>query len=310
MIHEHYPSQEEVDRWCDDVRSRADGTAFSAKALDVESYAPQLAVRHTKGNGYVEFTGEFDTFWGYWQPAHAEAPAPLLIHLPGYSHEVSAHPELVTAGYSVLHISPRGYATPTGPDETKRYQDSWPVLPDTVTSLGEEGYVDWLRDALVAVRWAISRDDVDERRVGVFGSSNGGGTAALVTSILGGDVVRALAADVIFLTSFPGNMAREEPGAYWLAKSPLDEIAGDRPDDLAAAWKALGFVDTLSHSHRLTMPTMLVAGGDDACCPPESIRELFDVLPGTRSYSEIAGQCHGHTVPFLRLAASWFGLYV
>lgn len=58
------------------------------------------------------------------------------------------------------------------------------------------------------------------------------------------------------------------------------------------------------------MPTLLTAGSADNVTPPVSIRPLFDALPGTRSYTELSGQSHAYTVPFLRLAAAWFGLYV
>ena len=66
--------------------------------------------------------------------------APLLVHTPGYSAEISTHPELVSLGYNVLHISPLGYATPNGPDETQKRDNTWPVLADTISSHGEKGY--------------------------------------------------------------------------------------------------------------------------------------------------------------------------
>ena len=50
------------------------------------------------------------------------------------------HPELVGAGYNVLHVSPLGYSTPTGPDETKKRDGNWPVLPDSALSGGTKGY--------------------------------------------------------------------------------------------------------------------------------------------------------------------------
>lgn len=313
MLHEHYPTPAEVDDWCAGLWRRAEAVELAARVLDAESYAFQLAVRHTSGNHYVEFTGGgLDRFYGYWQPATGGAPAPTLVHLPGYAHEMSAHPELVAEGFNVLHVSPLGYATPDGPDESKRMGDSWPVLPETVLSLGERGYVDWLASAAAAVRWALGLEGVDARRLGVFGSSNGGGTAALLTSVLsaGGVEVGAVAADVIFLTNFPDMVAQLDPGAYWLAKEHIEHIAAERPGDAPAAWRALGFVDTLSHAHRLTMPVMLTAGTEDTVCPPDSVRSLFECLPGTRSYTELAGQAHGYTVPFLRLASAWFRTYV
>jgi pimeloyl-ACP methyl ester carboxylesterase len=92
-----------------------------------------------------------------------------------------------------------------------------------------------------------------------------------------------------------------------LAFSALGTLSAAQQHD---AWHALGYVDTLSHAHRLTMPVLLTAGSVDGTTPKETIRSLFDRLPGTRSFTEIAGQGHAYTVPFIPLATAWFGMYV
>jgi len=234
----------------------------------------------------------------------------VLLHLPGYGAEMSAHPELVADGYNVLHINPLGYATPHGPDQSKKRQDTWPVLPDTVRSMGKEGYVDWLTEAAAATLWALGQERVDDGRFAFFGTSQGGGTALLMGSIFRDRGVRAVAADVPFLTDFAWVHGNRSGGAYNLIAPPLEALAQEGADRLAAGWKALGLVDTLSHAHRLTMPVLLTAGGDDVTCPPATIRALFDRLPGTRSYTELAGQGHAYTMPFLNLTRAWMRLHV
>jgi cephalosporin-C deacetylase-like acetyl esterase len=87
-------------------------------------------------------------------------------------------------------------------------------------------------------------------------------------------------------------------------------LEAETPEKLPLAWRALGFVDTLSHAHRLTMPVLLTAGTADDVCPPPTIRKFFDTLTGTRSYTELADQTHRYTVPFMHLARAWMGLYV
>ena len=305
---EHYPSAAEVDAWCEDRLARADATDVEAEFLDVELVPGAAHARHTTGV-HVRFRpvgGE--PFWGYWQPAHSGGPAPLAVHLPGYGAEISAHPTICEAGFNVLHVNPRGYCTPEGFNLGKQVDGAWPVLPQTVASLGEHGYVDWYADALVAVRWALGRPSVLPERLGLFGTSQGGGTALILASLLRERNVRAVAADVPFLTNFPLVESMDRPeGAYDLAFGALSGVEGDRRPE---AWRALGFADTISHAHRLTMPTLLTAGGEDEVCPPASIRSLFERLPGTRSYTELAGQGHAYTVAFLSLARAWLSLYV
>ncbi|MBI2192984.1 MAG: acetylxylan esterase [Planctomycetes bacterium] len=311
MLDESYPTPSEVDAWCAELRQRAATATFTASPLDTPSYGYTLAVRHTSGNVYLAFDSpHFERFYGYWQPAPGGGPAPLLVHVPGYGTELSAHPELVAAGFNVLHVNPLGYGTPSGPNEEKKVDGAWPVLPDTIFSFGERGYVDWLRDALVALRWARAQKCVQPDRVGFFGTSQGGGGALLLASLSAGEGVKAVAADVPYLTHFSLMGRQKSPGAYALAFRTLDRVREQHPGRLREAWRALGFIDTLSHAHRLAFPVLLTAGALDLSTPPVSIRSLFEALPGTRSYTELSGQAHAYTVPFLRLASAWFTLYV
>jgi len=302
MIHPHYPTAEEVDAWCESLLKRAEGISVAAHPVDAPQYAYQLGVRHTSGNHYVAFESEGrTTFYGYWQPASPKL-APVLFHLPGYGAEMSAHPELVIEGYNVLHVNPLGYCTPTGPSKP---DCAWTVLPDTVKTKGKQGYVDWLMDAVLAVHWALALPKVNPTRFGFFGSSQGGGTSLLMASIFADHGVRAIAADVPFLTNFPLMLGRENKGAYAGASSAMKSKGGS-----AGEWKALGYIDTLSHAHRLRLPTLLTAGSLDIATPPDSVAALFEALPGTRSYTFLSGQGHGYTMPFIHLAKAWFKLYV
>lgn len=303
-----YPSQTDLDSWCVDLITNAQQQALCVTVADTAPINTAPAARHQQNSSYLAFTKSDDkTFYGYWQPSYSPGPAPLLIHLPGYGAEMCAHPELVTAGYNVLHINPLGYATPLGFDIGKQRNNNWPVLPDTVTSKGESGYRDWLTDALLAIFWACEQPMVQKSRLAIFGTSQGGGTALLLASLLGAEKVRAVAADLPFLTGFPMHTAKKNRGAYEMAYQSLEAM----PDEeQPAAWNALGFIDTLSHAHRLTMPTLLTAGDIDNVCPSDSITALFDLLPGTRSYTVIQGQDHAYTTPFLTLAKAWFGLFV
>ncbi len=223
MMHPNYPTRRQIDDWCERILARSQEEPLTVKHLDAPSYAFQLGVRHTEGNHYVAFEAPGRaTFYGYWQPA-STGPAPVLFHLPGYGAEMSAHPELVEAGFNVLHITPLGYGTPQGPSQVGR---PWPVLPDTVKRRGRQGYVDWLRDAASAVIWALSQKQVEPSRYGFFGSSQGGGTPPLLGSIFAGRGVKAVAADVLYLINFPLMYKQKNRGAYETAFSAMASPAG------------------------------------------------------------------------------------
>lgn len=309
MLQTNYPSASAVNLWCREMLELAEALAVTAQDVSESPvYTFPLRVRHQENARYMAFTtATGETFYGYWQPTQSTSAAPLLIHLPGYGAEMSAHPQLVSRGYNVLHINPLGYSTPTGFDLTKAPGGGWPVLPDTVTTGGTRGYRQWLSQAMAAALWASAQQGVQTERIATFGTSQGGGTALLLGSLLAGRGVKAVAADLPFLTNFPLVYAKSNRGAYEMAFSALDNLADAQQVE---AWRALGYIDTMSHAHRLTMPVLLTAGSIDQVTPKDSIISLFDRLPSTRSFSEFAGQDHAYTVPFLPLATAWFELYV
>lgn len=296
-----YPAQEDISKWVESIWYMAKTTNYEVEPLRQDGFSHSLGVRHVKGYHYVKFNPDgMAAFYGYWQPA-ISTPAPLLVHVPGYGAAISIHPELVSAGYNVICISPMGYVTPSGPDGSKRREGAWPVLPDTIISGAEKGYRVWLANCIMAIKWAMKRPEVIENRVSFFGTSQGGGGALLLGSVYKDKGVRCVAADLPFLTNFP--MARGR-GAYLLAEKALQQL-GDRN----RGWRALGFVDTLSHASRLTIPVILTAGGKDAACPPETVGSLFPILPETRAFVYLNESGHRYTTEFIQMALSWFRLY-
>jgi len=298
---EFYPNSKEVDQWVDSIWELADSMECKVEVLNINANTHSMGNHNNTEFTYIKFNSEgLDPFYGYWQPTHS-TPAPLLVHVPGYGAEMSMHPELISQGYHVLHISPLGYATPSGPDETKKRSDNWPVLPDTVTSSAEKGYKLWLINCILAIKWAQGLQEVLNQRISFFGTSQGGGGALLLGSIYRDKGVRCVAADLPFLTNFPMSSGR---GAYRHATMGLNKVK-----DSSIGWKHLGYIDTLSHAERLTVPVLLTAGVKDDVCPPETIESLFNVLPSTRSLTYLIEGTHRYSREFIPLASSWFRLY-
>ncbi|HZG56267.1 acetylxylan esterase [Paenibacillus sp.] len=300
-LHPHYPGAEEVDAWVESIFRLNDETPCKAEVVQATGFRETFGTpQFGKHFRYVRFEPQgMEPFYAYWQPAHA-GPAPLLVHVPGYGAEMSAHPELVAAGYNVLHINPLGYVTPDGPQSRLRTENDWPVLPDTIASAGQAGYRIWLANCVAAIEWAMKQPSVQPNRVSFFGTSQGGGGALLLGSMYRDRGARAVAADEPFLTHFPLADAR---GAYRRAPIGLERTSPE------AGWRGLGFVDTMNHARRLTLPVLLTAGEADDICPPETIQALFERLPGTRSLTMLSGEGHGYTSVFVPLASAWFRLY-
>ncbi len=298
-----YPGQAEIDRWADQLLEKSETLSVRG------AFSDYMPVTVSFGNGpntlvnrYVCFTvsDERRPFWGYWQPAFNQ-PAPLLINLPGYGGSISLHPQIADLGYNILHISPLGYVTPQSVQKELAMEDgNWPVLPNT--ALGKPGnYEEWITDCLLAVRWAHTQSGVLPNRLSFFGTSQGGGTSLLLASVLGPGKVRCVCADLPFLTDFPASAL--EGDAYGLLKSAYEQT----PHSLF--WNRLGYVDTISHAHRLTMPVMLSAGRADNVCPKETIEHLFSLIPGTRQYTCLENQVHTHSRASMYLFSCWLKMY-
>jgi len=303
MSEQYYPTPEEVDAWCADLLERTGAVSVQGELLeDSPVREPFGNCPNTLVNRHVRFTASDGRrpFYGYWQPA-LKPPAPLLINLPGYGGFMSLHPQLCDQNFHILHISPLGYVTPEGADRSLALPDgNWPVLPNT--ALGRPGgYADWLSDCLLALRWALAQPGVAADRLSFFGTSQGGGGSLLLASILGPERVRCVCADLPFLTGFPYTGLQGE--AYGLLRPVQEQV------EPALFWRRLGFVDTLSHARRLTMPVMLSAGGADDTCPAAAIERLFARLPGTRQYTYLEHQVHTHSRSSMVLFGGWLHLY-
>jgi len=298
-----YPTSRQIDAWGKGMWRFVDSTPYTVEQLDREWDQYRPAVRHCAGGRYVRFSPRGrDPFVAYWQPAFS-TPAPLLVHTPGYGAEISIHPDLVEQGYSVLEVNPLGYVTENGAQKQKmNASGNWPVLYETIETFGRKGYRQWLADCMIAVEWALKQKEAYAGRVSFFGTSQGGGAALLLGSLFRGRGVRCVAADEPFLTNFP--LGKSHGGAYGMVAEGLKKMSNP-----VKAWRTIGFLDTLSHTHRLDIPVLLTAGGSDTACMPCTIQSLFERLPSTRSFTLLEGAAHGYTQEFIHLAAAWFRMY-
>lgn len=296
-----YPNADAVDAWADRLLERAAHTEANA------AFSRYTPIRTSFGNGpnalasrYVRFEAENRRpFYGYWQPA-LKTPAPLVVNLPGYGGSINLHPQINDDGYHILHISPLGYVTPENILEEMAMEDgNWPVLHNTAMGL-PGGYEDWLLDCLLAVRWACEQSDVLGDRLSFFGTSQGGGGSLLMASLLGARV-RCVCADLPFLTAFP--IAKLQGEAYGILQKSANLVP---KQDF---WNRLGYVDTVSHTHRLHAPVMLSSGGRDDLCPPETIAYLFDQLHCTKQYTYLEDGVHTHSRESMYLFRNWLALF-
>jgi cephalosporin-C deacetylase len=194
-------------------------------------------------------------------------------------------------GYAVLQVYPRSQGESAelwkidGPDKL-----TWRVdQPEGYYYQG--AYVDVIR----GVDYLLSRTDIDVSRIGAMGTSQGGG---IVLAVGGLDSrVKAVAAHVPFLCDM--RRAAVIPGA--LVKTLLERHGALSSRTL----KTLDYFDPANLVERLQAPVLLSAGGEDAVCPRETIRSVFDRLPGIKSLVEYPALPHTSSGDFYRMCWEW-----
>jgi len=302
-LFDFYPTSEEINDWIYGICELADNSKFSMNILD--GFAFDVNIRASnfdhikKIKGTTDYSGDF---YGYWQPCYS-APAPLIVHVPGYGAEMSIHPSINAMGYNVMHISPLGYVNHNGAVEEKRDElGDWPVLGDTITSEGKEGYKYWLANCVSSIKWAMQQPSVIPNRVSFFGTSQGGGGALLLASIFRDMGTRCVCADEPFLTNLVLANGR---GAYNKVSRAILKCKNEK-----MAWHSAGLFDTISHVRRITFPVLLTAGAADAVCPPETVKSLYDKLGDiTKAFVMLKDEPHGYTSQFMPLCEAWLRLY-
>jgi len=216
---------------------------------------------------------------------------PAIITAPGYGgweHGVTLSD--CQRGYLILQISPRQQGESSGLPRYERWQGEGPLLRGIKQPEGyfyQGAYMDMLR----GVDYLLTRDDVDPERIGAMGTSQGGGIVLASSALI--PRIKAVVAHVPYFCDMRHNTA--------FATGELDT-----PEHLAT----FDYFDPVQLAHRLHAPTLLSSGGKDATCPAETIRAVFDQLPGIKGLLHYPELIHTSSLGFYRASWEWMATYL
>ncbi len=128
-----------------------------------------------------------------------------------------------------------------------------------------------------------------------MGTSQGGGIVLAVGAL--DSRVKAVAAHVPFLCDM--RRAALVPGA--LVKTLLERHGVLN----ARTLRTLDYFDPANLAEGLRAPVLLSAGGQDTICPPETIRSVFDRLPGIKSIVVYPALPHTSSGDFYKMGWEW-----
>jgi cephalosporin-C deacetylase len=255
---------------------------------------------------YKSYRVEFRSLGGVRVRAHlgmpirggeAARPLPAVVSVPGYGgFQQALMLEECQRGYAVLQVFPRsqGYSAELwkidGPEKLTWHLDK----PD--------GYYYQLAyaDIIRGVDYLLTRKDIDRDRIGMAGTSQGGGIALAVAAL--DPRFKAVVAHVPFLCDM--RQAARTEGS--LIKRLLDTgKVNDEPH-----LRTLDFFDPLNLVHAIQAPTLVSAGGKDTTCPAPTIRAVFDRIPSVKSLFHDPGLPHTTSAPFYQMMWLWLDRYL
>ena len=132
----------------------------------------------------------------YCRPARRAERSPAIMFLPGYQMDPPIPKEWARKGYVALSVAPRGKLR-----SNRQFNPGYPnLLTHNIVDRHTYAYRGFYVDTWRGIDFLLSRPEVDGGRIGVAGSSQGGGL--VITTAAMRPEVRAAAAGVPYLCGF------------------------------------------------------------------------------------------------------------
>ncbi len=218
------------------------------------------------------FEARYDSYGGieiagwYARPRHFEGKLPGMLYVPGYVSEPKLPNDLALDGYACFSAAPRNKLR-----SNAVFNPGYPgLLVHNIHDRDTYGYRGFYVDALLAFDFLAGLDEVDETRIGVQGSSQGGALTLLVASMRAGQVAAA-SAGAPYLCSMMDSASFTRSYPY----EEINEYLRLHPDRQEAARNTLDYHDIHNFVDKISCPIIVNIGKRDDVCPPETGYAVF-----------------------------------
>jgi len=203
--------------------------------------------------------------------------------LPGYQMDPPIPKEWARQGYLALSVAPRGKLR-----SNRQFNPGYPnLLTYNIVDRHTYAYRGFYVDAWRGIDVLLSRPEVDPSRIGVTGSSQGGGLTITTAAIR--PEVRAAAAGAPYLCGFWDAIDLTHTYPY----EEINDYLRLHPDSRPAVEETLAYFDGINFADQIPCPIIVNIGLQDNVCPPETGYALFNKIgaPDKRLYTYSG---HGH----------------
>ena len=256
---------DDFDVFWEDVLARADEIPLNAEveAVPLRS-TPEVEVYEVH---YDSLDGVRIAGW-YCLPAQRQGKLPAILEVPGYISDPALPKGCARTGYATFSAAPRGKVR-----SNAQYNPGYPgLLTHNIVDRNTYGYRGFYIDAVRAFDFVCSREEVDAERIGVTGSSQGGGLTIVVSALR--PQVRAAAAGAPYLCGFMDAIELTHTYPYLEIRDYLRHY----PEREEAVRQTLEYFDGIHFASRISCPIIVNIGLQDNICPPETGYAVFEAI--------------------------------
>src|SRR5438128_8710791 len=207
----------------------------------------------------------------YCRPARRAERAPAIMLLPGCQMDPPIPKEWARKGYIALSVAPRGKLR-----SNRQFNPGYPnLLTHNIVDRHTYAYRGFYVDTWRGVDFLLSRPEVDGTRIGVVGSSQGGGLT--ITTAAMRHEVRAAAAGAPYLCGYADAIELTHTYPY----EEINDYLRLHPESREKVETTVAYFDGINFADRIRCPIVVNIGLQDNVCPPETGYALFNRIRAT-----------------------------
>ena len=219
----------------------------------------------------------------YSVPTHP-GPHPAIMNVPGFFSTM--YPMLERKGVATFALNPRGHGNSR--DDISPSRDQYLSTGLDANAPENYIYVGAFMDCLRAIDFLASRSEIDPQRIGVEGTSQGGGLS-LATAALDPRIALCMA-DIPFLCNWEGYA---EAGGWFGEADAADRL------------RIMSYTDAMNLAPWIKCPVVMSIGLQDPTCPPRTSYAAFNNIVTEKSCYVYPFGGHSVGTAHRRLKDSW-----
>lgn len=205
----------------------------------------------------------------YCLPRKRTAPLPVVIIGPGYVNEPSIPKATAALGYAALSLAPRGKLR-----SNDQFNPGYPgLMTYSIIDRNTYSYRGFYVDAIRAVDFVLSRPEVDPKRIGASGHSQGGALTLLLAAMRN-NVIACAAASAPYYCGFM-DAARLTRSYHYQEITDYLRMFPERTEQVR---ETLSYFDLINFAPRIACPIIVSIGLRDDIAPPEMGYAVFKAI--------------------------------